>query len=151
MARPGISIKFRDEDLARLKLILARLNDRMKKKVVTDSMYAGGKLDLEYAQLLVPKKTKKLLKSLAVRKKSNNEGRGAIVLARRSAQFPGGYYSHLVEKGHKIFRTVRGGKKVYIGYFSGHPFMRPSVEQNYEKIIERITQTAAKGVQEAVK
>lgn len=152
MADSGkITVTLRDSDLRDLVRRLSVFADKMKKKIASDAMYAGAKYDLEKAKALVPVKTGNLKKSLAVRRKTTRQDVGAVVLARRSKAFPGGYYSHLVEKGHKIFRVTRNKQKVYIGYFSGHPFMRPAVEQNYEAIIEKIKEAASKGINEAMK
>lgn len=151
MADTKITVQMRDADLDKLVAKLKKLEDKIKKKIVIDAMMAGGKIHLEAAKVLVPVKTGELKKSLRIRRATDRQMVGARVLAQRGKDFPGGYYAHLVEKGHHIFRKTRSGKKIYVGYYSGKPFMRPAVEMNFERIISKIKETAKAGVDATVK
>lgn len=148
MKGQAVSVKIQDAGLAELRTKLSRFSDKMKKKIAGDAMLAGAKVHLAAAKLLVPVDTGQLKRSLATKKNSSREEVGAMVLARRSGSFTGGYYSHLVERGHVIFRTVKGGRRVRVGFYGGQPFMRPGMEQNVDKILKAIKERADQGIKE---
>lgn len=148
MARkPVLSISLRNDELQDFARKMQLLDDKMKNKIMGNAMLAGGKVALEATKPLVPARTGQLRKSLAVVRVPKNWFIGARLLARRKG-FPGGYYAHLIEKGHKIYMTTKNKRKVYVGYYSPHPFMRPAVEMNRPRILDTVAAEAAKGIQD---
>lgn len=147
MAKPIITVSISDSSLKKLGADLSRFASAVKKKIAGDAIYDGADVQLQAAKLLVPVDTGDLRKSLARRRKNFRESVGTVVLARRSKQFPGGYYSHLVEKGHRLFRTTNSGLKVFIKHVPAQPFMRPATEQNREAILRRIKESAAEDIE----
>lgn len=151
-SREYVQTKVNAEDLRNLAAGLEQFKETVRKKIVIDAMMAGGKICLTAAQGLVSRgRTGQLRRSLELAKlgKKGESVGGARVLARRSKETPGGYYAHLVERGHRIFLITRGKKKVYIGFWPGRPFMRPALENNRPEIIKEINKVAAEGAEAA--
>jgi HK97 gp10 family phage protein len=149
MAKPLVTVALNEADISALAKQLLVFDDKVKKKVVVDAMFAGGKVCLEAAKLLVPVRKGELRRSLGIVRFSKGDGIGARVLARRKG-FPGGYYAHLVERGHVNVMVTRNKKKVEIGHSPAQPFMRPAVENNKEKIIQAIKDESGRGVLKAM-
>lgn len=152
MTKQYIQTEINEQDLKNLASTLEAFKEAVQKKIVIDAMMAGGSIHLTTAKrLAIRGRTGNLRKSLQIiklRKKGNSIG-GARVFAQKSKATPGGYYAHLVERGHRIFLITRGKKKVYIGFWPGRPFMRPALENNRARIISEIISTAAEGAEAA--
>ncbi|TXH19319.1 MAG: hypothetical protein E6R03_00730 [Hyphomicrobiaceae bacterium] len=149
MTENFVQTEVRKEDLDALLSELKGFTETVRKKVVVESMMAGGNVHLSATKRLVPRgRTGNLRASLMITKlgKQGDSVGGARVLARRSSQTKGGYYAHLVERGHRIFLIIRGRKRVYIGHWPGRPFMRPALEQNKQPILSEIVKTAQAGI-----
>lgn len=149
--QPMVTTEVRKEDLDQLVSDLLTLPVTVRKRVVVDSMMAGGQVHLTAVKNLVPRgRTRQLRASLMITKlgAQGESAGGARTLARRSGATPGGYYAHLVERGHKIFLITRNRKRVYIGHWPGRPFMRPALEMNREPILREIKRVAGERIAE---
>lgn len=144
-----IKVRFRESGLQIIHQKLTTLKDKLKQKIVADAMLEGAKIQLAAAKTLVPVADGDLKRSLAARKKTSRYDIGAQVYARRGKQFPGGYYAHLIEKGHKQVRKLRNGKTIYLGYYSAHAYMRPALLQNQQEILQKVTSEARAGIKKA--
>lgn len=138
-AAPAIIL--RPQDVARFERKLYFLNAALQKTILDAAMMKGAEIALAAAKTKVPVRLGRLRQSLAVKKLGTGKNQiGARLLARRSKRYPGGFYSHLIERGHKIVRKLRSGQIVVIGYYSPHPYMRPAVQENRQQIINAIVQ-----------
>lgn len=142
----GVDVSLRDSELGELEKKLYKLSAVMHDKIVGQAMYEGAEVSELAAKAKVPVRSGELQRSIARRKITRGDFIGARVLARRSSSFPGGYYSHLIERGHKIVRKVRGGRIVEIGYYSAHPFMRPAAEEHVREIVNIVKSEVRNGL-----
>lgn len=114
------------------------LPGKLVSQVLTRGLEKGGQVVANRAEHLAPQgKTGRLAESIRVRRRQINSGKlvaGVDVYARRSKATPGGYYAHLVELGHDIFKTTRRGK-YFIKHYGGERFMRPAIEQKRQEVI----------------
>ena len=144
--KTGVAISLRDEDLGELQKRLYKLEAAMHDKIVSEAMYEGAGISEAAAKTKVPVDKGELRRSIGRRKIRRGDFIGARVLARRSSSFPGGYYSHLIERGHRIVRKVRGGRTIEIGYYSAHPFMRPAAEEHVPEIVKTVKEEVREGL-----
>lgn len=109
-----------------LDALLKELPDEMAKKVLEQTVRAGGKIVLDAAKQKVPVRTGRLRNSLVIKKDSGAFRRfgsvkylvGANLSARRGLTAP---HAHLVE-----FGTVK---------MSARPFLEPAFQENKDAII----------------
>ena len=68
---------------------------------------------------------------------------GADAYARRGRNFKGGYYAHLVEKGHRLYRTTRK-RKYFIKHVAARSFLLPALVENRTNIVLDLNQDIRK-------
>lgn len=113
-----------------------------------EGLIKAGLILRDDARRRTPVRSGNLRKSIQLRRKMRYRGKellGVQVRSRRSKAFPGGYYAHLVEKGHKLYRTTRW-RKIFIKHVPANPFMRPALEQGKGRAIDAAVQEVKKGI-----
>ena len=118
---------------------LEAVSDRIKRRALRAGMTRAGKLIERDAKRRVPVRMGRLRQAIEFDPKIRARSGDLVgkVLARRGPNNKGGYYAHLVERGHKLFRTTRT-KKYFIKHVPADPFMRPALETNVGPSIELI-------------
>jgi HK97 gp10 family phage protein len=77
-------------------------------KVQRKALAQAAQVGEDFAKSIAPKRTGQLRKSLsATYVKQYPQSFGVDIRAKRGPDSPGGYYAHLVEYGHRTYRTTR--------------------------------------------
>lgn len=116
----------------------------LAKKVLYKGLQMGGRRVVQRASALAPYGATGALKASIAQRRANVTNSsyvvGEDVFAKRSKATKGGYYAHLVEYGHDIFRTTRYGK-YFIKHYSGQRFMLPAIQQEQNNVIKDVRDT----------
>jgi len=133
------------EDMAReFKALPYIIVDKMLKRAV----YEGAQMYTRKAKENVPFDKGKLEASLSTRRKTLPTLRLAVqsdTYARKGRNFRGGYYAHLVEHGHDLFRTTRSGK-YFIKHVPATNFLRKTAVQNKEEAVTIVKKRVGTGL-----
>jgi hypothetical protein len=142
---PKFEIHFTEQSWKALIKNLSKLDKMLATEVAIKGMMAGAMVSLEAAKAGVPVLSGNLRDSLQVVPLRKRGYVGARVIAKRGKKYPGGYYAHLIEYGHNIYRTTRGRwhRKYFIKHYSGHAYMKPALYNNKEECLEAIRREAA--------
>lgn len=139
MSGNKITVQFTDASIAQIDQNLKGLGSELQNKVMRKAIYDNIDPVWDDAQLHVPVRRGILKSSIVKQRISEFDAPGARVTVKR----PGGYYAHLVEYGHRV--VVRGGHVV--GHVAARPFMRPALENNAERVVQRVGAAVAIAVQ----
>lgn len=136
----ALKVEFRNDAFASLDADLQKIpNHLVRGKIQERALRDAAKVALEGAKRRVPVKTGELRKSLSIATPRLGGAKqnliGADIHAKRSAQTPGGYYAHLVEYGHRVFKTTRT-RRIELRSAPARPFMLPTLEQDTQAIID---------------
>ncbi len=117
---------------------LQAIPGRLARLALKKAMKKGGGEVSDLAEAYAPRgATGNLKASLSVRARDEQITRGVVgadVFAKRRKGL-GGYYAHLVEYGHDIYRTTRTGK-YFIKHYGGQRFMLPAIKQKEQRVIQ---------------
>lgn len=133
----GVYAHLDDKSLADVHKSLTSVANRLGAQQIQDkALKAAGKVILEGAKRRMPFKTGELRKSLELTSLKKFESSiGIDVVAKRGKSTPGGYYAHLVEYGHKVFKTTRF-RRIRLSDAAPHPFMEPAFREEKESAIQ---------------
>lgn len=136
----ALRVEIKNDALAALDTSLQKIPDTLARgKVQERALREAAKVALEGAKRRTPYQTGELRRSLSIAIPRLGGAKqyliGADIYAKRSAQTPGGYYAHLVELGHRVFKTTRT-RRIERRSAPAQPFMLPTLEQDAQKIID---------------
>ena len=134
-----VSVKLKG--LEDIQNILDSLPERAKRQFIRKGLRNGAALMVRSAKSKARRRSGNLANSIASRQEMSKKKQTItfVVFPRRGKDFPGGYYAHLVERGHNIVvrkRRAFGNAKAVVGHTRAFPFMRPAFEENAEKVID---------------
>lgn len=125
--------------LPELQQELDRLPGFLAAKVLRGAVYEAAQMMADSAYRHAPRgATGQLAESIKARRRLVGGPRlieGADVFAKRSPSTPGGYYAHLVELGHAIFKTTRHGK-YFIKHYPGERFMTKTAQREEKRAVD---------------
>lgn len=122
-------------DIQHLTYVLGNMGPQIRDKLLKKTMRSAAKdIVLPHAQRLVLVRTGKLGVSLTVGTQKKDPNTILYRVYASTAGGRGGWYAHMIERGHKFVVRKREGK-VVVGYYPAHPFLRPALEENSQKIL----------------
>lgn len=125
------------------------LPGKISSRLLRSALFEAAEMMADTAYRMAPKDTGQLAESITARRRRINGIQmmeGADVYAKRSRQTPGGYYAHLVELGHAIFRTTRSGK-YFVKYYPGSRFMTKTAQLEEKRAIETVRRRVEVGLE----
>lgn len=133
----SVYAKLDDDSLRDVHNALSSIASKLdSEKVQKQALKAAGKVILDGAKTRVSVKSGELKKALQVSALKKFSGSiGVDIVAKRGKNTPGGYYAHLVEYGHKVFKTTRF-RRIRLSDASPRPFMEPAFREEKERAIE---------------
>jgi len=148
-------LKIRDGDIARLEREFKALPKHIALNYAKKGLVNAGELVKIDTKTKIGTegliKTGELRKSIQVKENVKYRGHtllGVDVIAKRGKRFPGGYYAHLKERGHKLYRTTRW-RKIFIKHVPARPFMRPTADSSatQSKAVESYRIAVKRGIE----
>jgi HK97 gp10 family phage protein len=145
-------VEIKIEGLKELEKALLALPDKIAKRILARSVYAGAAVVRKAAREKCPVKTGKLRKSIKIKKRRSKDRREVVY-----SVFVGEFYGRMVEygtqshrikakKGKVMGKDGRFGSEVDHPGGSAKPFLRPAFDSSTHQIIEAMKAKMAEGI-----